>query len=69
MTDHQLQTGGGRMLLSAVWRIYEESQVLLKGVQQGFNKWIVGLVREVHEVLICAQKQKALSHRHYVNVI
>lgn len=52
MTEHQLQAGGGRMLLSAIWRIYEESQVLLKGAQQGLNKWVVGLVGEVHKVLI-----------------
>lgn len=56
MRKHQLQTGGGWMIFSAIWRIYEESQVLLKGLKQGPNKWIIGLVGLVCEVLFVEGK-------------
>lgn len=62
MRKHQLQASGSWMLFSAIWRIYEESQVLLKGLKQGPNKRIIGLVGLVCEVLFCVRKTFSLNN-------
>lgn len=40
----QLQTGGGRTLFSAIWRIQEQPQLQLQGVQHRLDQRVVGLI-------------------------
>ena len=52
VTEPQLQTRGGRMLLAAIGGVHQQPQVLLQGVQQGLDQGEVRLIGHVHQVLV-----------------
>ena len=51
VAEPELQAGGGRVVLAAVWRVQQHPEVLLKGVQQALQQGVVWLVRHVHQLL------------------
>lgn len=57
VAEPQLQAGGGWMLFSAIWRIQEQPQLQLQGVQDRLDQGVVGLIWHVHQVLAGKEKK------------